>query len=256
MVAGSRANHLDALVETTTITFTPGPGIRSAARCCPASCSCARSSERAGGARFRRQRVRGRRRAAGGPDALRRVRPQQPPRAHRARGRRADLAPRGAPDDERLLPDRGSDLLLRRRGTLRPLRPMFVLLLDAFARARDDRGALRVRFFRRTRGPGDPVGDVRDARCRAARVPRSAAERSPWRGRPSATWSSSSERARPRRPARLTRPRAARSSLAGARILAARLRCLRRPRREAGRARISKAARRRSSTGTATTSEH
>ena len=104
--------------------------------------------------------------------------PQQPPRADRARGRRADFAPRGALDDERLLPDPGTTLLLRRRGTMRPLRPMFVLLLDAFALGLVMIAAPGVRFFRRTRCSGDPVGDVRDARRRAARVPRSAAERS------------------------------------------------------------------------------
>ena len=190
-----------------------------------------RSFEGSGGARFRGERLCRRRRARGDPDGLWRVRPEQPPRDLCERGCLADLAPRCAPDDERLLPRWGRHPPLA-QARAAPAVPADVRRLAGRLRARapDDRVPVRIRVLQRTLGPGDQVGHVRDARRGAARVPRRTVECAPrpvCRGRPRPR---APQRARARRPARLARPRAARS-LAGARLLAARLRGLRRPRR-------------------------
>ena len=167
------------------------------------------------------------------PDVVRRLRPAQPARGCSER-----------PRDRCLMQVQlvafsafclcGVGVLALGDGAGRPLRRSLALLVDSFAL-----GLVMIAFSLLSAafgGPAvaaDPLGDVRDARARAARLPRRPPPRPPGPlggGRSLHRAARGSDAARsPRR----ARARASRS-LADARVLAAGVRQLRRPRRPAG----------------------
>ena len=218
----------------------PRPPSRSATRstCCPrcSSCTCSsrsRADGSSGGSSglCRRRVLHGVRPAARRDDA-RRLRRGQPARGRVRAGRAADAAPRSAGGDQRASAWSGSACSrARRRGSGRPLRRSVALLVDSLcARPGDDRRPLPVGRFRRARFRDDPASHLRGDRARADRVPDRAARR-PARslgGRRSAR--RVARRSATGRSSRRARPRAARS-VADARVLAAAVRELGRPRR-------------------------
>ena len=175
----------------------------------------------------------------------RRLRPGQPARGRPERRRSAGghARPAHARSARSASPGSASWSTGRRRAG-RPLRRSLALLVDSFALALVMIAALFI-FGRlgRPRGAADPLGDLRGPRPRPDRVPGRPSRRAPrplLRRRPLRR---AARRSGARRPAR--RPRAgAPRPVADARVLAARVRELRRPRRPAGRAARAAATRR------------